>query len=654
MAVMILGCSRLAAGTVAEKDISSLLEQWRASGRVPALAAAVVKDGRIIAVGASGLRSLGAATPVTTADKFHFGSISKTMTSTLAAMLVEDGKIRWDSTVADVFPDYSINAKARSITLNDLLEHRSGLIGPELSENSLWGDVRKRAGTATDVRRWFVQQVLSQNPPHARGTFAYSNAGYVVVGHMLERVSGRSWEDLMRERIFRPLKMDSAGFGPPATPGQLDQPWGHDVQGKPVPPGPGADNPPALGPASTVHASIRDLARFAALHVRAHLQDDVFVTSKSIQYLHTPTNSVFPTPWGDELHARGWTAKQSTWAPPGWVYAHDGTNETFAATIRVIPHLNFAVVAATNIKNFDVLRATIDRLTTQYATAPSLPDVPVTAQGGRLINVSTRGWVGSGERSMIAGFIIGGTGAKDVLVRGVGPQLKQFGIKEAVVDPLLTVFDAGGKEVASNDDWAGTPERTAYDAAAAAMNLFPLDPAGHDSALYLRLAPGTYSAVLNSKGAAGGVGLIEVYEREPGPDARFINLSTRVFAKGEGETMAIPGIIVAGTESRAVLIRAVGPTLGQYAVSDTLYDPVLTLVDIAGNVLEVDDDWQENDNCQELLRRTLQVGAFPLPSGSRDAAIVRTLPPGAYTALVRDRLGGSGVVLLEAYVVPAD
>lgn len=201
---------------------------------LPALAAAVVRDGRVVAVGAVGTRKAGANIPVTLNDRFHLGSDAKGMTALLAAMFVEEGKLRWDSTVAEVFPALvdTMDLGLRRVTLEQLLSHSSGIPSDNATFMDLLGKAMAREGNLDEMRYWFVRQWSRQPLAAAPGTaFAYSNMGYTIVGAMIERVGHKTWDELITERVFGPLGLPSAGLGPQATLGRIDAPLGHAAVG---------------------------------------------------------------------------------------------------------------------------------------------------------------------------------------------------------------------------------------------------------------------------------------------------------------------------------------------------------------------------------------------------------------------------------------
>lgn len=334
---------------------NALLEQVRAQYKLPALAAVVVKGDRIVARGAVGVRRTGSSTPVTADDQFHIGSCTKSMTATLAAMFVEQGKLGWKTTIAEAFPELKaeMHPQYRVVTLEQLLGHRAGIArDAEKIVPGLWKEIWNQKGTPTEQRLFVVCSVVTRPPEAEPGTrYTYSNFGYSIAGAMLERVGKDSWENLMRKMLFEPLGMRSAGFGAPGTPGREDQPWGHQMIGgqiKAIAPGPspGPDNPAGIGPGGIVHCSLDDLARYALFHMRGARGEGSLLSGEghllkpeSFRRLHTP-------PPGQK-YALGWGIAERPWAK-GVALTHTGSNNMWHAVVWIAPQAEFAVVVATN------------------------------------------------------------------------------------------------------------------------------------------------------------------------------------------------------------------------------------------------------------------------------------------------------------------
>jgi CubicO group peptidase (beta-lactamase class C family) len=330
------------------RDVGDLLDPIRQKHKLPALAAAMVKDGKLVALGAVGVRRAGGTEPVTIHDRFHIGSCTKSMTAMLCAILIEEGKLQWDSTIGEVFADQEdkIRPEYRGVTLEQLLTHRSGLPEDRQPDRVLWPKIRALNGPMLAQRRALVELALSREPAAAPGSkHLYSNIGYTLAGAMCERVTNQSWEDLMRERLFKPLEMTTAGFGPPGTAEKVNAPWGHLFRGAtwtPIPPGPKADNPLVIGPAGTVHCSLADWAKFAALHLQVKnnaIAGKSLVTAETLRKLQTSLP-------GDD-YAFGWAVRERGWAG-GRALMHTGSNTMWYADIWVAPERGIAFLAATN------------------------------------------------------------------------------------------------------------------------------------------------------------------------------------------------------------------------------------------------------------------------------------------------------------------
>jgi CubicO group peptidase (beta-lactamase class C family) len=321
-------------------NLNELLEPLRASNKVPALSTAVVVDGRLRGVGAVGIRKGGSPTPVKGTDLWHIGSCTKPMTATLIGMYVEKRKMQWDMKIADALPDLrdAMHASFRDVTLDQLLTHRAGLSAQ--ADPKLWEEAWASRGAPMDQRLEFVKGTLAKEPEHPPGTkYNYSNQGYAVAGVMLERIVGQPWETLMRELIFKPLLMNSTGYGVPGIVGQIDQPWGHKWKNGKLEPLQ-QDNPAAIAPGAAVHCSIWDFSRFAMFHLHGARGQSALLKPETFTRLHTP-------PAGQD-YAMGWSRQDRSWAD-GYTLSHAGSNTLNFALVWIAPKIKFAAVSATNI-----------------------------------------------------------------------------------------------------------------------------------------------------------------------------------------------------------------------------------------------------------------------------------------------------------------
>jgi CubicO group peptidase (beta-lactamase class C family) len=313
------------------------LEPVRAKHSLPGLVGAFLQGERLASIAAVGLRRLGSAERLRITDQVHLGSCTKAMTATMIGMLVEDGLLSWSSTIRDVFPDDShrLHADFQGVTLSHLLTHRAGL-----PHDASWWSLPGL--NPTDQRRAGLVTLMASAPLSRPGTtYAYSNAGYVLAGLMAEQVTAQPWDELIRQIVFEPLGMASAGFGSPGggSSGRVDAAWGHrESHGRLE--ATRQDNAPVMGPAGTVHCSISDWGKFASLHLLGESGKDRLLKPATLKVLHTP-------PPGHE-YAGGWIVLDRSWAG-GRALTHSGSNTSWYCTIWIAPGRGFATLVATNL-----------------------------------------------------------------------------------------------------------------------------------------------------------------------------------------------------------------------------------------------------------------------------------------------------------------
>jgi hypothetical protein len=256
---------------------------------------------------------------------------------------------------------------------------------------------------------------------------------------------------------------------------------------------------------------------------------------------------------------------------------------------------------------------------------------------GSLSNLSTRMAVGTGNSVLIAGFIITG-GAKNVVVRGIGPSLAQYHIANPLSDPYLELHDGTGALIAQNNDWQENPNQAS---AIQASGLAP--PNAHESALLLTLQPGSYTAVLGGVNNGVGVGLVEVYDTDgTGAAAKAVNVATRGYVS-TGDSVMIAGFIVGGSDSGSIVVRGIGPSLAGFGIANALQNPELDLYDGNGRKLISVDNWRDMANYGAVIAAGLA------PSDSRECAIAASFSPGNYTAVLSGINNTSGIGLVEVY-----
>ena len=248
----------------------------------------------------------------------------------------------------------------------------------------------------------------------------------------------------------------------------------------------------------------------------------------------------------------------------------------------------------------------------------------------RLANISTRLAVGGGDNVLIAGFIITGSEQKKVMIRALGPLLP---VNENLPDPTLELHDSSGALMATNDNWRDTQEGE--------LKATTISPANdYDSSIVQSLAPGAYTAVVAGKGGTTGVGLVEVYDLDSTADSKLANIATRG-GVDQGDNVLIAGTIIVGNGTTTVLFRALGPSTG---IPNRLQDPTLELYNGQGGVVATNDNWQ--DTQKDAIQQT----TIP-PGNPNESAIIQSLAPGAYTAIVRGKNNTTGVGVIEAYQI---
>lgn len=337
--------------TISQTEFQQIVKQTVAEFKVPGMAACVVNGDQAFVTAVAGVRKLGDKAKIKPTDLFSLGSCTKSMTATLAAMCVEEGKVRWDSKLTEVFPGWNVNTALRNVTLEDLLYHRAGL-RPDLVED----DMARYAYSAEPPmanRKEAVAKLLAEDPVRKPGSeFLYSNLGYTTVGVALETILHKPWEDLVRERVFKPLGMASAGFGPIGSRKKVDQPWGHeskpDKPYTPFPPGPESENPSVIGPAATVHCCIEDLARYAKFHLRGAQGRGKLLSASSFERLRTDHYK--------QGYAMGWVVVDQGWTK-GVALNHNGSNTMSSSLMWIVPGQDFAIVVSTNAGDSNAFKA---------------------------------------------------------------------------------------------------------------------------------------------------------------------------------------------------------------------------------------------------------------------------------------------------------
>ncbi len=341
---------RFAAAEENKPEWKSKLEAIRVQYKLPALGGAIVTSAGVQSVAVTGVRKIDSEVVATVDDLWHLGSNTKAMTSTLAGVAVEAGKIKWETSLEEVFRgERGLNrSPLRTATLTHFLSHWSGL-----PANPSWPEAARAGRDIVSQRAKALEMAIGwRNLPEPGEKHLYSNWGYVIAGHMLEKVMNLPWEEQMRRAIFTPLGITGAGFGGTGTPGEIDQPWPHGEDGKPMPEnGAAVDNLPVLGPAGTVHMSLGDWAKFVAEHLAGANGRGKLLKAATYKRLHTATQE-------GEPYAFGWLDLERSWG--GRVLSHNGSNTMNYSVAWLAPEKDFALLACTNQGSEDCRKALDD------------------------------------------------------------------------------------------------------------------------------------------------------------------------------------------------------------------------------------------------------------------------------------------------------
>jgi CubicO group peptidase (beta-lactamase class C family) len=335
-------------GLVRPYDIKNLLESARSKYDLPSMGAAVVGKNGVISLDVTGIRQYGHKTLVVKSDAWHIGSDTKAMTATLFGIFVEKYPftVNWNSKLVDFYPEYknTMNPAYKDITMKMLLAHTAGLPANQSEEEDII--INAMESSRPMKRQFLLRSLIHRNPSYPPGSkYQYSNVGYVMVGAVLEKISGKSWEQLMEAELFRPLGMNSASFGPPGsaiTHNMPDQPRGHIDE-----PGTGStkyirkptyyENCIVCGPAGTVHTNLNDWAKFIRLHLNGS-QGNLKLSDDTIDMLHAP---FFPKL---ENYGGGWGTDVSS-----GTLSHDGSDGKWYARAYVNTKKGFGVLVTTNV-----------------------------------------------------------------------------------------------------------------------------------------------------------------------------------------------------------------------------------------------------------------------------------------------------------------
>jgi CubicO group peptidase (beta-lactamase class C family) len=322
--------------------LKSTLGAIRAEFNVPAVGGALVTKQGIKLLDVAGIRKHGSNVAAEVGDRWHLGSDTKAMTATLLGVLAQRGDVGWDVTVGTAFPEWAqtMNHMLKETKFERLMAHRSGIF-PEGAAADAWTALADTSKTVTERRREFAHLITHRDWGTDPVVFNYANANFILAGAMLERCTGKSWEDLMKTEIFQPLGMTTAGFGAPGSANDVNEPWGHtDVSGQRV--ANKGDNTPGLGPAGTVHVSLDDWAKFIRLHLDGS-EGSLTLKPATLSRLHTqfPTGFFDPTRYG-----WGWGFDDEG---SGIRLGHGGSNGSWYCGCQVLLDQGVGFLAVSNI-----------------------------------------------------------------------------------------------------------------------------------------------------------------------------------------------------------------------------------------------------------------------------------------------------------------
>jgi CubicO group peptidase (beta-lactamase class C family) len=318
--------------------IQHILAETVNDGKAPGMIAGIISSEGVIAIASAGERKAGSDIEFTTNDVVHLGSCGKAMTATMIATLVAEGKLSWDTKLIEAIPELKnrIHTDYHKITLWQLLTHRAGIPKNASDEGAY------RSKEITKRRLAIIEDTLKTQSFYEIDTFHYSNLGYIIAASMAEQITGLSWEVLMKQRLFDPLGMSTAGFGNPNKNKSTNQPWGHHKylwKWRPSE----AYYEEAINPAGRVYCSVEDWAKFISLQLPG---ENSILDRKILNKLIEPIG----------VYAGGWIVFQETEQPwaKGIVLVHGGSNEIWYAAVMVAPSIDRAYVVVTNSCDFGV------------------------------------------------------------------------------------------------------------------------------------------------------------------------------------------------------------------------------------------------------------------------------------------------------------
>ena len=344
--LMFLSCEHLLLGpesappppsTLHSSRLATVLDSLRYALDVPALAGAIITDSGVVEARAVGCRRYGGPVNVTDDDQFHLGSCGKSFTAVMVGLLVDDGLVQWTTTLPTIFPEYanSMRGEYKDVTIRDLLSHAAGFMRD--------ANVQLHTSSPREQRKEIVDWALRQPATQPRGTYLYSNLGFVIAGAVIERVADRPYEEIVFERVIRPLGLTSAGIGQMGSPGLEDQPLQHSADHSPIIATPDAHLAYSYDPAGMLHMSVGDWGRYCAWVLACDAGHGSLLRAETAKTI--TTMAVSDGPYGG--YALGWGVIYRTWGG-GWVLSHSGSNGYNYAEVVLAPARRFGILVMTN------------------------------------------------------------------------------------------------------------------------------------------------------------------------------------------------------------------------------------------------------------------------------------------------------------------
>lgn len=334
-----------------EDGFRKIISTHQVSNGLVGLGAIVLQHGELKGITVSGEREYSSGISLDIGDKWHIGSVTKSITATMIARLVDKGVLDWDTSIDQAFsqPDL-IHEAWNKVTILDLLTHTSGA-----SANfPIWVHFKRPPEGPERIaqRKKAAFKLLRKRPSYLpRSKFIYSNAGYTIAGVIAETVTGCSWENLIRDEVFRPLGLASAGFGPPIdNSGLIDQPRGHRkrfLSRRKVSVGTSADNTPIIGPAGTIHMNLTDLAKYVDEHLRGEHGGGQLLGHETYKVLHSPVL---------DDYACGWVVDRA-----GTIW-HNGSNTMWYAFVAFEPSSSHVIVVTANDPGIELCEAVAGKI----------------------------------------------------------------------------------------------------------------------------------------------------------------------------------------------------------------------------------------------------------------------------------------------------